>query len=311
MNIEWINCGLALALFLGSPSYAQVSANDVASAQMGMQWEQGHSAAWHLDQHRRMAATLGSITPGKKGVVDAFVLVIGLDADPVFGKESAETARVLSRRYNAIGHTVILASGSNIAPDGSPANLAASLAAISAKMNKDEDVLVLYATAHGAPGIGIVYKEGNKSYGLVAAERLGSLLDEVGIRRRVLLISACYSGQFVGALASADSAIVTAANDDRTSFGCAPGNDWTFFGDALINNAFRKPTPLEGAADEAFKLIAEWEFAKSLTPSNPRIFVGDQAKLWLAALEKRIPVAVTAKVGRPAIEEGPAVPAGR
>ncbi len=297
----------ALAAILGFGSdfaaFGQSPAGEVASARMGMQWEQGHSAKWHLSQHRRMASALANLKPGRKGVIDAYVLVVGMDADPVFTKEATEAARVLTRRYGATGHSILLASGSNSAPDGSPANIATSLAAIAAQMNSAEDVLVLYATAHGGPGIGIVYKENEKSYGLVAPARLDTLLNELGIKRRLLMISACYSGQFVGELANLDSAIISAASDDRTSFGCAPGNDWTFFGDALINNALRKPKPLEGAADEAFKLIAEWEFAKSLTPSNPRIFVGDQAKVWLRKLETQMPATPTPKVGRPAIED--------
>jgi Peptidase C13 family len=272
------------------------------SARMGMQTTQGRSAAWHFEQHRRIENAIASLKPERKGVVDAFILSISLDSDAVFGKESAEAARVLTRRYGAVGHSLLLASGSNSAPEGSPDNLAIGLAAIAAKMNKAEDILVLYATAHGGPGIGIVYKDGRNGYGLVAPQRLATLLDELQIKRRILLISACYSGQFVGELASADSAIVTASNDDRTSFGCAPGSDWTFFGDALINTAMRKATPLQGAADEAFKLIGEWEFTQSLTPSNPRIFVGDAAKLWLVELEKHIPAVPTPKVGRPAID---------
>ncbi len=299
------------AMCLAVAASAQVTTNDVGSARMGMQWEQGHSAAWHLDQHNRLGAAIASLKPERKRQMDAFVLVVGLDADPVFGKEAAEAAKVLSRRYNAVGHTILLSSGSATAAAGSPANLAASLAAISARMDKSQDVLVLYATAHGGPGIGIVYKEGNKSYGMIAPERLASLLEEVGIKRRVILVSACFSGEFLSVMANPDSAIVTAAADDRTSFGCAPGNDWTYFGDALINNAMRKPSQFQPATEEAFKLISEWEFAKSLTPSSPRFFIGDQAKIWLAELEKAIPQSETAKVGRPAIDDAQDKAVGR
>ena len=53
--------------------------------------------------------------------------------------------------------------------------------------------------------------------------------------------------------------IVTAAAADRTSFGCAAENDWTFFGDAMINHALRKPQPLGAAFAEARALVADWE----------------------------------------------------
>lgn len=284
------------------PARTQVSPGDIAAAQKGMSWEQGHDAAWYLAQHRKMAATLATLKPQRPGIIDVFVLVVGLDADPVFGREAAETAKVLSRRYDALGRTILLSSGSTTAPDGSPPNMAAGLAAIAQKMNKAEDVLLLYATAHGAPGIGVVYKDGDMGYGMVAPQRLGGLLDQLGITRRVLLISACYSGQFVR-LATPDSVVVTAADDDRTSFGCDPANDWTFFGDALINHALRKPQPFAAATEEAFGLISQWEFAKGLTSSKPRLFMGENAKTWLATVEKRIPPGTTPRVGRPSVEE--------
>jgi hypothetical protein len=291
---------LSLAIF--APSFAQTSPADVAGAQRGLSWDQGHSAQWHLGQHRKLASAIAALRPQRPGVIDAYVVVIGLDADPVFGREAVETAKVLSRRYDAAGRVILLSAGSESLPDGSPPHLATALAAVAAKMDKAEDALILYATAHGAPGIGIVYKDADRGYGMVAPVRLASLLDEVGIKRRMLLISACFSGQFVGGLASPDSVIVAAADDDRTSFGCAPANDWTFFGDALINIAMRKAVPFETATTEAFGLISEWEFSKGLTSSKPRLFVGEQARQWLALLEKRIPAGTTPKVGRPSIE---------
>jgi Peptidase C13 family len=295
----------AIALF-GASASAQVAPDDIAAAKKGMSWEAGHDAGWFLTQHQRLDTALAALKPQRPGVVDAYVVVVGLDSDAVFTREATEAANVLSRRYDAAGRTILLASGSSSAPDGSPPNLAISLGAIASKMDKAEDVLILYTTAHGAPGIGIVYKDASHettlSYGMIAPQRLGGMLDQLGIQRRMLLISACYSGQFVS-LASPESIIVTAADSDRTSFGCAPGNDWTFFGDALINNELRKPQPFETAIKAASELIAGWEFDKSLIPSKPRSFMGNKAKAWLDPLEKRMPMAATSKVGRPAIED--------
>lgn len=308
----WV--AVCLHLAAAGAASAQISPNEISGAQKGFAWEAGHSAAWHLAQHRKLAAAIATLRPQRPGIIDAYVIVIGLDSDPVFGREAAEAAKVLARRYDAVGRTILLASGVDNLPDGSPSHFAVSLAAIAAKMNTAEDAIIIYATAHGAPGIGVVYRDGEKSYGTIAPLRISALLDELGIKRRMTLISACYSGQFIGGLANRDSVIVTASDDDRTSFGCAPANDWTFFGDALINTALRKAMLFEPAAAEAFALINEWEVGKGLTSSKPRIFVGDQAKLWLAALEKRIPPGTTPKVGRPSVEweaAKPVAPAGR
>jgi Peptidase C13 family len=291
------------ALLLAIPAAAQVGTNDIDGANKGVSWEQNRSPAWELGQSQRLVTALAALKPERKGIVDAYVIVVGLDADPVFGREASETAKVLARRYDAVGRTVLLSAGSPSLPNGSPSHLSAALAAVAAKMNLKEDALILYTTSHGGPGIGIAYRDGASGYGLIAPQRLAGLLSELKIERRLVMVSACYSGQFVAALATPDSAILTAADDDRTSFGCAPGNDWTFFGDALINNELRKAQPLEQATNAAFALIGGWELSKGLTASKPRSFIGDTAKLWLATLEKRIPAGTTAKVGRPAIED--------
>jgi Peptidase C13 family len=295
------------ALLCATSVFAQVSEENVAAANRGFATTQGRSAAWHLAEHRRLAASIAALKPQRPGIVDAYVMVAGLDDDDVFGREAAEAARVLSRRYDAVGRTVLISAGTGArdtsAPNGTPGNLATMLAAVASRMNVKEDVLILYTTSHGAPRIGIASKDGKNGYGMIAPLRLAELINELGIERRMVMISACYSGQFVTPLATPSSAIITAADDNRTSFGCAPSNDWTFFGDALINTALRKPQATEAAVSEAFTLIGGWEFTKGLTSSLPRSFIGDQAKLWLAALEKRMPTAATAKVGRPAIEE--------
>jgi hypothetical protein len=299
-----VSMALAPALMLVTSEVCQSNKDQVASAGLGASWEQGRSAMWELSQQRRLAAALLALKPQRPGVIDAYVVVVGLDADPVFGREAAEAAKVLARRYDAVGRTVLLSAGSKTAPNGSPAFLSASLAAVAGKMNLKEDALILYTTSHGGHDVGIAYRDGDNGYGLIAPQRMAELLTELKIERRLVMISACYSGQFVGALAHPETAIVTAADDDRTSFGCAPGNDWTYFGDALINNELRKAQPFEKAASAATALIGTWEFAGGLTPSKPRLFIGEGAKLWLAKLETRIPPGATPKVGRPALEVG-------
>ena len=178
------------------------------------------------------------------------------------------------------------------------------LARIAELMDPAEDVLVLYTTSHGAQA-GLVYHDGDSGFGILSPSRLGSVLGELGIRRRIVLLSACYSGVFVPFLRSPDTAIVTAASAERTSFGCQADNDWTFFGDALVNNAMRKPQPLAAASTEASRAIAGWESAYGLQPSQPQVAIGEAAAQWLQALDTRIPREASRPVGAPAIDSMP------
>lgn len=296
----------ALGLVSSSTMAEQGPDANVIAANNGWSVEQKREAKWHFDQHRRLSAALAALAPQRPGIIDVYVVAIGMDGDPVFGREASEAAKVLSRRYGAAGRTITLVTGTAAqAPQGSPTHLATVLAAVAARMNVAEDVLILYATSHGTAEVGLVYRDGEAGYGFVSPRRLANLIDGLGINRRMLLVSACFSGVFVPPLRTQASVIVTAASDTRTSFGCAAANDWTYFGDALINTALRKNQPFDKAVSESLILINSWESERGLTSSQPQVFVGEKASEWLAVIEKRVPAVATAKVGRPAIADDP------
>ncbi|MFC4292340.1 C13 family peptidase [Sphingorhabdus arenilitoris] len=284
------------------PSQAQ-NAEEIVAADKGVTSEQGRPAQWYLEQHNRLASAIAALKPQNPGTVDAYILVAGLDGDAVFRSESEETAKVLARRYNAEGRTILLTTDSrNGAAQGSPANINTALAAIAEKMDLAEDVLILYTTSHGNKKIGIVYQDGRQGFGMIAPSRMAKMLSDLGIKRRLIMISACYSGEFIPDLKSDDSIIITAASSMRPSFGCAPGNDWTFFGDALVNHGLRTPKPLTEITGDMQHIIGGWEKEFDLTPSEPQLSFGAKSEEWLAALEAQLPKNATPKTGTPSIE---------
>ncbi len=277
----------------------------VQQADGGTQIERDRPVRYALAEHRRLVKALATLAPQRKGIIDAYILSIALDSDPVFGREAREAAKVLARRYDAAGRSITLGGTDGSAPSplpmGSPANFEAALARIAEVMDPAEDVLVLYTTSHGAP-FGIVYNDGNEGFGAISPNRLARILSDLGIHRRLLIVSACYSGVFVPVLSGPETAIVSAASSDRSSFGCVAENDWTFFGDAMINRALRKPQPLEQAANEAVALIDGWEKQGNLKPSLPQQSFGISVENWLKPLEARMPKAATQPVGKPSID---------
>jgi len=274
------------------------------SFELSPELQRGISAAQIRDQQRRLDTALAALRPQRPGVAEAYVLTIALDSDPVFAREAREAATVLGARYGAKGRTLTLAGPDGIrddAPHGSITALLLTLAHLGTVMDGAEDVLVLYTTSHGAD-IGLAYHYGDSGYGILSPAKLKSALEEAGIRRRVLILSACYSGVFVPLLAGPDSAILTAAASNRTSFGCVAENDWTFFGDALINRALRQPVPLDAAARQAARSVAEWETSARFIASLPQVSIGAGVSSWLPAIEAQMPQQASALVGRPAFD---------
>lgn len=277
----------------------------VDSLALSPQLQRDMSPGELLEQRRLLSRSLAALQPQRPGTVDAYVVTIALDSDPVFAREARVAGDVLSRRYDGAGRTLTLAGPDgqrDDLPRGSIESLLVSFAHIAEVMDKDEDVLVLYTTSHGSK-LGLSYHYGDSGYGILSPALLKGALAELGIERRILVISACYSGVFVPAMAGSDTAILTAAASERNSFGCEPQNDWTFYGDAMINRAMRQPVPLSEVARTANRTIAGWESGRRLLASLPQTSIGAGVSDWLPALEARMPQVATAPVGRPAVGE--------
>ncbi|MEE4537618.1 MAG: C13 family peptidase [Erythrobacter sp.] len=286
-----------------SLSIGETHAEARRSIELAPQLRRAVPARELLEQRRRLASALGALGPQRPGIVDAYVVSVALDSDAVFAREARETAEVLTRRYDADGRTLVLAGPDgrrDDRPTGSIEALLVALAHVAEVMDRSEDVLVLFTTSHGFRH-GLAYHYGDTGYGILSPERLGEAFDTLGLTRRIVIINACHSGVFVPALEGPDSAVLTAAAAARSSFGCEAENDWTFFGDALINQALRKPQPLKSAIKEAARTVADWEIERGLLASLPQNSIGTRVPDWLEPLEARMSQTLAEPAGRRAI----------
>jgi hypothetical protein len=109
------------------------------------------------------------------------------------------------------------------------------------------------------------------------------MLARTGVRHKVVIISACYSGVFIPHLASADTLVITAADANHPSFGCQDKVKWTYFGDAFFNVALRKAKSLKDAFAVARELVLKRELRERFEPSNPQMAGGDNVQPLLVA----------------------------
>jgi len=142
-------------------------------------------------------------------------------------------------------------------------------------MNRDRDVLVLMLTSHGNRE-GLAVTDGPLIRDALAPSDLQRVLDEAQIRWRVIVVSACYSGVFIPKLQSDTTLVITAADENHTSFGCADNRDLTWFGEALLQDALPQACSLSFAFQDASWLIRRREAEQGMIHSNPQMFIGAQ-----------------------------------
>jgi len=117
---------------------------------------------------------------------------------------------------------------------------------------------------------------------------LRTLLDESGIKYRVVVVSACYSGGFVKPLESPDTLVITASSADRNSFGCSNEAEWTYFGKAYFNDALATTHSFVKAFEIAKPAIAAREVKERFDRSEPQISLGTDIAARLDELEAQL-----------------------
>jgi len=151
--------------------------------------------------------------------------------------------------------------------------------------------LFVYLTSHGSEKHGLSAQFWPLSLNDIPAEKLKSYLDEAGIKWRVLLVSACYSGNFIDVLKDDYTLVMTASAADRQSFGCSNARDFTYFGEAVFRDALSRERAFIPAFQSAIAAINQREANEKLSPSSPQLSIGSRIGAKLAAIERGLSTA--------------------
>jgi hypothetical protein len=254
--------------------------------------EQAHDAGLERIEKAQPAllqAEVAALAPQQKGVTDVYVLgIAGWSDQDVFIKELDGGLNTIASVLPIKKHTIRLVNRSDTLdkfPLASPENIRAAVHAIGNVMDKNEDVLILFMTSHGNhEGFALELPSGTIA---LTPQQVAAALDNEGIKNRVVIVSACYAGSFVPPLANDNTIVMTAADANSTSFGCAPERDWTYFGDAFFQQSLHAGSDFQNAFDHARILIQGWELMDHAPPSNP------QGSFGPAVVEKLAPYFAT------------------
>jgi hypothetical protein len=230
-----------------------------------------------------LVLTTGQSVSPVRAVEDArkvSVVSFGLFGDQgVFRSEATGAAQVVASRFGSgpidVQYNSKKGGGATIEA------LAKSLQVAANGLDTENDILFLILTSHGSPA-GLAVKAGRLTQTLTPSN-LADMLARTGVRHKVVIISACYSGVFIPRLANPDLLVITAADANHPSFGCEDKAKWTYFGDAFFNIALRQARSLKDAFVVARALVKKRELREHFEPSNPLMAGGANVQPFLIA----------------------------
>ncbi len=251
-------------------------------------------------QPELLADMLNNVQPQRPTIHDWYFMgVAGHGEQDVFHSEIELTKDYFDHQFGTAGRSVELINNTNtlsVLPIASKTSIERALQSIAKKMDVNEDVLFLTLTSHGGDE---VIEMSNPPLALdnVDAKWLRQSLDKSGIKWRVIVVSACYSGSFINELKSPYTLVITASAANKSSFGCSNEAEYTYFGQAFFAESLPKLRRFQPAFEAASKRIAEREKMMGFEPSEPQLVMGEAIKARLPEFEnslKPLPAVVIA-----------------
>ncbi len=259
--------------------------------------ETGASSAAKLDyealwtaQPKLLAQSTAALPPKRGRAPRVFTVSIAAGgSQAIFGREAEAMRDLFARRLGKGAPGLLLSNGAAHhakVPLANRDNVSATLNAIGERFDPARDMLVVYLTAHGGPDAAL-QTDLPDMFGLkpIDAPFLAEALGKARIARRIVIVSACFSGTWIGPLASPDTIVLTASSATRTSFGCDDRRQYTVFGAALLEGSLGKGASWQEAFDRLQTEIIEQEAKFGIPPSLPMSSVGTRMEaVWNAPL---------------------------
>jgi len=235
---------------------------------------------------------LAALSPERPGVVDLyFVGVAGDSGQDTFYLELVSVKELLEERFDAAGRSIALMNNTATLknyPIATARNLRATLAHLGSVINTDKDIVLLHIATHGDNDYRLALDLPPLELAQLTPSALARMLADSGIKWKVIVISACFSGGYIEPLKDDNTLIITAADAFHSSFGCDYESDYTWFSQAFYDEALRETFSFAEAFEAAKETVDDRERAEGYPPSNPQMFAGAAMRKKLAALEKRL-----------------------
>jgi hypothetical protein len=136
------------------------------------------------------------------------------------------------------------------------------------------DGCFVFITSHGVPRRGLFMKAVD---GTLNPRDLDRLLDQSCAKKpTVVIASGCFSGIFASgwSMPAPNRTILTAAQSDRTSFGCNARRRFTIFDQCVLEN-LEPRQPWKAVMNRVRDCVSRSEHEMNFSPpSNPQMYIG-------------------------------------
>lgn len=226
--------------------------------------------------------------------------------DDAFRADAEAAQKVMNSRWDTDGRSVVLVNNPDTlltAPFATVTNLRETLNQIGDLIDPEDDVVMLYLASTTAASGKLAAAQPPLTLVELGPAGLKQLLEESGIKWRIIVVSACDSGRFVQALQDEYTLVITDTSAGGSAFGCGGRTPITSFGDAFFTEGLGKANSFEAAFGIAKTKMAEREQAAGYTPAaQPQFVMGAEMADKIKTLRKKGASGATAWL--------PAVPRG-
>lgn len=247
---------------------------------------------------------LDGLADSREGETDLYFVGFAPAARDDAFRDSLEGAQqAMDARWGTRERSVLLMNSPRTlvtAPFATVTYLRETLDEIGAIIDPDNDVVMLYLAGPTVRDGGLLAEQPPLSLVELGPTGLKQLLDDAGIKWRIIVVSACHSGQFVEPLADDYTLVITDTSADGATFGCDGRTPAGVFGDAFFTQGLAKTNSFEAAFEIAKKAVAAREASAGYAPaSSPQWSMGSEMAGKLRTLRGRGTGGATARYDAP------------
>src|SRR5208283_3297530 len=157
-----------------------------------------------IEQPQLLYEALADLDDERPGVTDLyFVGFASYAGEDVFRKDMEVAQDLFDDRFDTDGRSIALINNPQTmhdVPFATVSNLRATLSQIGDIIDPDQDVVLLYLTSHGTRDHKLSVEFPPLELEALTPAGLKQMLDDAGIKWRIVVVSACYSGGFIDPL---------------------------------------------------------------------------------------------------------------